>query len=166
MPNRHVPSASSHFASEYAQALYPIKGAQEYNTGKTTDPNTVLVKAASDTSLEITLADPAPYFLALVSTWTYVPLQRATIEKNKEKWIEAGNMVTAGKYKLQTWEHDKQMVIVPDANYYGEKPSLQKITFIIYKDLAASALAAYEKGEIDVVTGVTPDELARRGPCR
>ncbi len=148
-------------ASEYAQALYPIKGATEYNTGKTTDPNTVLVKAASDTSLEVTLADPAPYFLALVSTWTYVPLQRATIEKNKEKWIEAGNMVTAGKYKLQTWEHDKQMVIVPDPNYYGEKPSLQKITFIIYKDLAASALPAYEKGEIDVVTALSPDDLAR-----
>ncbi|HEY8597835.1 MAG TPA: ABC transporter substrate-binding protein, partial [Thermomicrobiales bacterium] len=66
-------------ASEYAQALYLITGAKEYNNGKTTDPNTVGVKATNDTTLVVTLVEPAPYFLALVATWPYVPLQQATI---------------------------------------------------------------------------------------
>ncbi len=118
-------------ASEYAQALYPIKGAEDYSNGKTTDPTTVGVKATTDTTLVVNLIEPAPYFLALVSTWMYVPLQQATIEKNKEKWVEAGNMVTAGKYRLQEWAHDQRMVIVADPNYYGDKPSLQQITFSI-----------------------------------
>lgn len=148
-------------ASEYAQALYPIKGAEDYNNGKTTDPNTVSVKATNDTTLVVNLVEPAPYFLALVSTWTYVPLQQATIEKNKEKWVEAGNMVTAGKYKLQEWAHDQRMVIVADPNYYGDKPSLQQITFSIYQDVTASSLPAYEKGEIDVVANLSPDNLQR-----
>jgi oligopeptide transport system substrate-binding protein len=148
-------------ASEYAQALYPIKGAEDYNTGKTTDRNSVQVKATNDTTLVVTLAEPAPYFLALVSTWTYVPLQQATIEKNKEKWVEAGNMVTAGKYKLQEWAHDQRMVIVADPNYYGEKPSLQQITFVIYQDITSSSLPAYEKGELDVVNSLSPDNLQR-----
>jgi oligopeptide transport system substrate-binding protein len=148
-------------ASEYAPSFYPIKGARDYNTGKSTDPNTVAVKATSDTTLVVTLEAPAPYFLTLVSTWTYVPLQRATIEKNAAKWVEAGNMVTAGKYRLQEWAHDQRMVLVADSNYYGDKPALQKITFVLYQDIAASALPAYEKGEIDVVNSISPDNLRR-----
>ncbi len=148
-------------ASEYAQALYPIKGAEEYNTGKATDRNSVQVKANNDTTLVVTLVEPAPYFLALVSTWTYVPLQQATIEKNKDKWVEAGNMVTAGKYKLQEWAHDQRMVLVADPNYYGEKPGLQQITFALYQDLTTSSLPAYEKGEIDAVNSLSPDNLQR-----
>ncbi len=148
-------------ASEYAQAMYPIKGAEDYNNGKTTDANTVEVKASNDTTLVVKLVEPTPFFLALVSTWIYVPLQRATIEKNKEKWVEAGNMVTAGKYKLQEWAHDQRMVIVADPNYYGDKPSLQQITFAIYQDVASSSLPAYEKGEIDVVTNLFSDNLQR-----
>ncbi len=71
---------------------------------------------------------------------------KATIEKNKEKWVEAGNMVTAGKYRLQEWAHDQRMVVVADPNYYGDKPSLQQITFSIYQDVTSSSLPAYEKG--------------------
>jgi oligopeptide transport system substrate-binding protein len=148
-------------ASEYAQALYPLRGAEDYNTGKTTDPNTVGVKATNDTTLVVTLGEPAPYFLALVSTWIYVPLQQATVEKNKERWVEAGNMVTAGKYKLQEWAHDQRMVLVADPNYYGEKPSLQQITLVLYQDITSSSLPAYEKGEIDVVNSLAPDSLQR-----
>lgn len=148
-------------ASEYAHALFPIKGAEEYNTGKATDPNAVGVKATSDTTLVVNLVAPAPYFLALVSTWIYVPLQRATLEKNAEKWVEAGNMVTAGKYKLQEWAHDQRMVLVADSNYYGDKPTLQQITFVLYQDVTASSLIAYEKGEIDVVNGLAPGNVQR-----
>lgn len=148
-------------ASEYAQALFPIAGAEDYNTGKSTDPNSVQVRATDDRTLVVRLAEPAPYFLALVSTWTYAPLQRATVEKNGEKWVEASNMVSAGKYKLQTWEHDQRMVLVRDDNYWGEKPTLQQINFIIYKDIAASSLPAYERGEIDVVTTLSADDLER-----
>ncbi len=148
-------------ASEYAPTFYPIKGAQEYNSGKVADPNGVGVKATSDTTLVVTLAAPAPYFLTLVTTWTYVPLQRATIEKNGANWVEARNMVTAGTYKLQEWAHDQRMVLVADSNYYGDKPTLQKITFVLYRDIATAALPAYEKGDLDVVNGLSADTFRR-----
>lgn len=148
-------------ASEYAPALYPIKGAQDYNTGKSTDPNSVQVRATNDTTLVVTLAAPAAYFLTLVSTWIFVPLQQATIEKNQEKWVEADNLVSAGQYKLQEWAHDQRMVLVADPNYYGEKPSVQQITLVLYQDIAAASLPAYEKGEIDVVNNLSPENWQR-----
>lgn len=148
-------------ASEYAHAFFPIKGAEDYNTGKSADPDSVGVKATADTTLVVNLVEAAPYFLALVSTWTYVPLQRATIEKNAEKWVEAGNIVTAGKYTLQAWAHDQRMVLVADSNYYGDKPTLRQITFVLYQDVTAAALPAYEKGELDVASSLSPDGLQR-----
>jgi len=148
-------------ASEYAPSFYAIKGAQDYNTGKVADPNTVGIKATSATTLVVTLAAPAPYFLTLVSTWTFVPLQRATIEKNGANWIEAGNIVTAGQFKLQEWTHNQRMVLVADANYYGDKPTLQKIMFVLYQDLATAALPAYAKGDLDVVNGLSADDFQR-----
>jgi len=152
---------SSDTASEYAPTFYAIKGAQDYNSGKVADPNSVGVKATSDTTLAVTLAAPAPYFLTLVTTWTYVPLQRATIEKNGANWVEAGNMVTAGAYKLQEWAHNQRMALVADNNYYGDKPTLQKITHVLYQDIATAALPAYEKGELDVVNSLSADNFRR-----
>ena len=147
-------------ASEYAPTFYAIKGAQDYNTGKVIDPNTVGIKATSATTLVVTLAAPTPYFLTLVSTWTFVPLQRATIEKNGVNWTEAGNIVTAGQFRLQEWTHNRRVVLVADTNYYGDKPTLQKITFMLYQDLAA-ALPAYVKGDLDVVNGLSADDFQR-----
>jgi len=121
----------------------------------------VQVRATNPTTLVVTLAEPAPYFLALVSTWTYFPLKRATIEQFGEQWVEAGNMVSAGKFKLTEWQHDQRMVIERDENYYGTKPTLQRIAFTIYADPAASELPAYERNEIDIVTALSPDALPR-----
>jgi oligopeptide transport system substrate-binding protein len=148
-------------ASEYAPSFYAIKGAQDYNTGKATDPNSVGVKATNATTLVVTLAAPAPYFLTLVSTWVYVPLQRATIEKNAAGWVEVGKIVTAGAYKLQDWTHNQRMVLVADSNYYGDKPSLQKITYVLYPDIATAALPAYQKGDLDVVNSLSADDFRR-----
>lgn len=148
-------------ASEYARTLYPIQGAREYHLGANPDRNSVQVRATNDTTLEVTLTAPTPHFLALVSTWPCFPLKQATIEANKEGWTEAGKMVTAGRFKLQTWEHERQMIVVRDQNYYGEKPTLEQITFRLYRDLAADSLAAYEKGEVDVATVLQPEALSR-----
>jgi oligopeptide transport system substrate-binding protein len=126
-----------------------------------TDPNSVAVKATNDTTLVVALDAPAPYFLTLVSTWTYVPLQRATIEKNGANWVEPGNIVTAGRYTLQEWAHNQRMVLVADRNYYGDKPTLQQITFVLYQDIATASLPAYEKGELDVINGLSADNFQR-----
>jgi oligopeptide transport system substrate-binding protein len=152
---------SPELASGYARTLYPIQGAREYHLGANPDRNSVQVRATNDTTLEVTLAAPTPHFLALVSTWPCFPLRQATIEENKERWTEAGTLVTAGRFKLQSWEHEKQMVLVRDPNYYGEKPTLEQITLRIYKDLATESLAAYEKGEVDVATVLQPGALSR-----
>lgn len=51
-------------ASEYATILYPIKGAEAYNTGKGTELG---IKVLDEKTLEVTLENPTPYFFRVNS---------------------------------------------------------------------------------------------------
>jgi oligopeptide transport system substrate-binding protein len=148
-------------ASDYASAFYPIKGALEFNKGKTKDPNTVAVKAVDTLTLRVTLVEPAAYFLRLVSTWNYMPVPRWQIEKYGKKWVEAGNHVSNGMFKLQTWQHDREIVIVANPRYWGSKPTLQRVVFTITDDPFRTSLAAFENNELDVTDQIQPGDIDR-----
>ena len=54
-------------ASEYAYMLFPLRGAEAFNAGATTDFATVGATAPDDRTLVVELAAPTPYFLGLVA---------------------------------------------------------------------------------------------------
>jgi oligopeptide transport system substrate-binding protein len=153
--------ASPELASEYAQASYPITGAQDYNTGKNKDPNSVAVKAVDDKTLTIALDAPAAYFLPVLATWNFMPIPRATVEKNGAKWVEPGNSVSNGPFKLDSWKHDQELVLVRNETYWGPKPALEKLVFTITADPQKTTIPAYENNELDVSAQVPPSELDR-----
>lgn len=148
-------------ASDYASAFYPIKGAIDYNKGKTKTPDGVAVKALNTSTLQAQLDAPAAYFPRLVSTWNYMPVPRWQVEKYGKKWVEAGNHVGNGSFMLQSWEHDKQIVIVANPKYWGAKPTLQKVTFTLSDDPFVTSLPAYENNELDITDQIQPADITR-----
>ena len=77
------------------------------------------MRAVDDRTLVVQLEEPAAYFLRLASTWTLYPLPRWAIERHGDRWTEAGNIVTNGPFKLETWRHDQELVLVRDDAYWG-----------------------------------------------
>lgn len=148
-------------ASDYASALYPIKGALDFNSGKTTDPSTVQVSATDDHTLTATTEHASPYFLHLCSTWTYLPVPKWAVDKSGEKWVEAGNIVTCGMFALQDWKHDQEIVIVRNEKYWGTKPTLTKITFPITADPFSTSVKDYEANQLDVTDEIGPADITR-----
>jgi len=149
-------------ASPYAKATYPIKNAMKFNKGEIKDPDAVGVKATDDYTLVVTLEEPAGYFLRLASTWTLMAVPRQAIEKHGKKWTEAGNIVTNGPFKLEKWEHDKELVLVPNPDYWGKKPTLTKVIRPIYPGgTEAQQLAAYENNELDAGVALPPADVDR-----
>src|SRR5262249_8936747 len=67
---RRIEDPKTH--SKYAEVLYPIKNAQEVNTGKTA-PTDLGVAAVDTRTLEITLKAPTPYFLQLLTHGSSLP---------------------------------------------------------------------------------------------
>jgi len=148
-------------ASDYASAFYPIKGALDYNKGKVKTPDNVAVKALDTLTLRAVMAAPAAYFPRLVSTWNYMPVPRWQVEKYGKKWVEAGNHVGNGMFTLQSWEHDKDLVIVANPRYWGPKPTLQKVVFTLTDDPFRTSLPAYENNELDVTDQIQPADIMR-----
>jgi oligopeptide transport system substrate-binding protein len=153
--------ASPELASEYAQAAYPIKGAQEYNTGKNKDPNSMAVKATDDKTLTFELAAPAAYFLSVLATWNFMPIPKAAVDKFGDKWVEPGNNISNGPYKLDSWKHDQELVMVRNDQYWGPKPTLDKIVWTITADPQKTSIPAYENNELDISAQVPSSELDR-----
>ncbi len=111
-------------ASEFAFYLYPILGAEAFNTGKTKNFSTVGVVAVDDSTLKVTLAESTPYFLSLLDIPTYMPVHRATLEKHggtarkATAWTRPGNHVGNGPFTLAEWSPSKLIRIVRNTNYW------------------------------------------------
>ena len=63
------------------------------------------VSAPDDATLIIELPFPAAYFLSMTPMWTMTASPQWAIEEHEDNWIEAGNIVTNGRYVLNEWIH-------------------------------------------------------------
>lgn len=147
-------------AGEYANILYPIKNAQKVNKGDL--PIEQLgVKAVDDHTLEITLEQPTPFFLQLMTHYTSLPISKANYEKFGEQFVKPGNMVSNGAFKLQAHVPNDSLTVVKNENYWDAKNvKLDKVIFYPIDDQAA-AQRRYEAGELDVSYGIPLDQLKR-----
>jgi oligopeptide transport system substrate-binding protein len=137
-------------AGPLATFLYPLKGAEDYFTGKTTDPNTIAVTAKDDLTLEMTLNAVTPYWLIMLSLWTCVPINKKSIDAGGAQWTEPGTIISNGRYKMESWEHDQSMVLVLNENFHGDKPSVTRVEYTIFENPPADALNVFQTGELDV----------------
>jgi oligopeptide transport system substrate-binding protein len=130
--------------------LFPLKGAEDYFTGKTTDVNTVAVTAKDDVTLEMTLNAPTPYWLVILSLWLAMPIAKKSIDAGGEKWIEPEYIVSNGRFKMDSWAHTQSMVLVQNDQFHGEKPGITRIEYTIFEDANAQGLTAFETGDVDL----------------
>jgi oligopeptide transport system substrate-binding protein len=143
-------------AAEYAWLMYPVAGSEAFNTGETDDPTTVGVRAIDDLTLEITLEQAASYFDTVLAFSTTYPVRLDVIEQYGEMWAEPGNFVGNGAYLLTEWAHEDYVAVEKNPDYWdAENVTIERVEFPIIVE-NATALAAYERGELDV--GAYPSE--------
>lgn len=107
----------------------------------------------NDTTISITTSKPASYFLAALTYPTSFVVEKKLIDKYGDKKFtdhlaEGGG---AGPFKVQEYTHGQQIVFVPNPNYYGGKPQLQKVVFPFIKD-PETAYKNYQTGKVDLVS--------------
>jgi ABC-type oligopeptide transport system substrate-binding subunit len=143
-------------AAPYASFLYDIKNGEAFNKKQVTDASQVGVRAKDDWTLEVTLEGPRGYFPVLAAYLAALPGHRASIEKYGDKWTEAANIVCNGPFVLESWEHNKQMVLKKNPHFFGAKSvTLEKVIIPIIP--VASGALPYENNELDLTALQTAD---------
>lgn len=135
-----------------------IKGQKSVTKGETKELEGV--KVIDDKTLEVTLNNPAGYFLVLTTRWQYWIVDKDTIEKHGKNWTKPGNLNGTGAYKLKEWVEGDHITLVANPDYFGQKAKVETVEMPIIPDVATSMLR-YEAGELDAVHDLTPAEVRR-----
>jgi len=140
--------------SEYAYIMGPVKNANAIQTDG--DPlygkvDQLGVKAVDDTTLEVTLEAPAPYFLGLTGFATFYPQKEEFVKKQADKYaLEANTLLYNGPFVLNEWKHNEGWQYKKNDNYWDkDNVMLDEINVKIVKDVA-TGVNLYETGQTDI----------------
>ncbi|MDR3402530.1 MAG: peptide ABC transporter substrate-binding protein [Chthoniobacter sp.] len=104
--------------SEYAYQLYYIQGAKAFNEGKIKDFSAVAAHAPDPYTLEVTLANPTPFFIDLCAFTALLPVHRATVEKYPDWATKPEHFVGNGPFILREWMLFDHMRLVKNPHYW------------------------------------------------
>lgn len=146
-------------ASEYSYLQFPIKGGSEIVDGTmAVDAADFGVKAIDDTTLEITLESPTPYFLSALTHYTAWPVPKHVLEKVGDAWTNVENIVSNGPYTVKEWVPGSYVKSVKSDTYYDkDNVQIDEVMYYVQDDLAA-AFNRYRAGEYDILVDLPADQ--------
>lgn len=143
--------------SPYGTFLVDAKvvNAQAISAGKA-KPEELGVKAIDDTTLEITLSEPVPYFADLMSFAVTAAVHQKTVETHGNKWLDPKNIVVNGAYILKEAVVNGHIILERNKNYYDDaNTKLDTATFLHAK--GADAVNRFKAGDLDINAGIPFD---------
>jgi oligopeptide transport system substrate-binding protein len=145
--------------------LFFVKGARDYQAGRTGDFSTVGVAAADARTVVFTLERPTPFFLSAL--YLFFPAQRAAVEKHgafddrNNPWTRPGNLVGNGPFKLAEWTFGQRIVLVKNAAYWDAgQVALEAIHFLPIENAQVEE-SAFRTGQIHLTATVPVSRLER-----
>jgi len=149
-------------ASQYALMLEPVANAADIVAGRKS-PDVLGVSAPDDATLLVKLAEPSPYFLAMLSHPSTFPVHRATLAAHPKDFARPGVAVTNGAFVPKTWEIGSYILAVRNAHYWNDAAT--KLDAVRYVHVAdpTTELTRFRAGDLDATYTVPPGEVARLG---
>jgi len=149
--------------AKYAEMLYFLKGAEDFNKGKSTDFSTVGVEVIDDETLRLTLRGPTPYFREILKhyTWTAVPrhvvLKHGTIGQRGNPWTRPENLVGNGPYQLKSWRRTDHIEVERNPFYWNAaNVTLNGVRFLPITNLYTEG-RMFRDGQLHVTYAATPE---------
>lgn len=134
-----------------------IEGAEDFNEGDGSADD-VEIEAEDDHTLTVTMRAPTGFFPDLVSNPVFFPVNHEVAEDDPEWHAEADTFVANGPFKLDSWDHDDEFVMVKNDEYWdSDAVNLDKVHFAMVND-SDTQYQMFESGELD--TAGLPSELS------
>jgi oligopeptide transport system substrate-binding protein len=122
--------------------LGDIVGVREMRSGQADHISGLRV--VDERTLEATIDQPKPYFLAKLTYPTAFVVDRTNVESGSD-WYRRPN--GTGPYRLAGWESMREMVYERNDNFYLGAPAIR---YIVIRLFSGIPIRLYESGEIDI----------------
>jgi oligopeptide transport system substrate-binding protein len=146
--------------AEYAYKLFPLVGAEDFNTGKLTDFSKVGATAVDALTLRLTLTNPTPFLLESLNHYAWFPVHLPTVEKfggaarKGTAWTRPGNIVSNGPFNLVSWKPNQVITVTRSPTYWDhDNVKLDGIEFYAI-DNADSEERLFRTGGLDYCYGL------------
>ncbi|HWQ80542.1 MAG TPA: peptide ABC transporter substrate-binding protein [Anaerovoracaceae bacterium] len=135
-------------AADYNYIIDAVVNANEIMAGEK-DPSELGITAPDDSTVQITLNTPTPYFLEICAFPATFPVRQDMIEQAGDQWtFDPATYIGNGPYKMTEWEHNSYIRMVKNDQYYDyENLGPDSIKYALMDDDNAK-LAAYRSGEL------------------
>jgi peptide/nickel transport system substrate-binding protein/oligopeptide transport system substrate-binding protein len=118
------------------------------------------IVAVNSSTVRITLTHPAAHFLSeLAFPASFVP-EPALPQKYGASWTD--HAMGFGPYMVKSWRHNRYLTLVRNPYYYGGSVGPPRISLRFYAQ--GNAVAAYDNGTLDVVSGSPAGEILASNP--
>lgn len=118
------------------------------------------VDAVDDRTLVIALQQPAPYLLSLLTHPATFPMHPGAIAKHGDKFARPGNLLSNGAYVLEDWIPGSLITLQRNEHYWNNGATAIDTVRHHVVVQAATELARYRSGEIDITGTIPPDSIA------
>ncbi len=152
---------SPKLGADYANMLFAILNAEEFNKGSITDFSRVGVKALDSHTLRITLKGPTPYLPSMLKHYSWFPVPKHIIERfgkmddrGNTRWTRPANIACNGPFKLTSWRVN-QAVEVGRNPHYWDAPTV-KLNGIVFLPIVSDTTEerAFLDGQLHVTLTV------------
>ncbi|MGL5425278.1 MAG: ABC transporter substrate-binding protein [Serratia fonticola] len=122
-------------------------------------PESLGVSAIDVKTLRVTLSEPVPYFVSMLSHTSMKPVKQSVVEKFGDKWTLPQNYVGNGAYRLSEWVVNERIVLERSPSYWNNgKTVIEQATFLPLSS-EVSDINRYRSGEIDITNSAIPPNL-------
>lgn len=138
----------------------PITSADfEYTALQVRDGDDIFDKTGYDRISSIDASDPQTVVITLSSAYagwrtlfSVYGLMPAHLLQGKDRsaLMSDGYDFSGGPWKIEKWTRGTSVTLVPNENYWGEKPHLDKVTFLFLPDTTA-AFQALKSGQVSAL---------------
>ena len=112
-------------------------------------------------TLIVELAEPSPYFLAMLSHPSTFPVHRPTLAANPKEYARPGVAVTNGAFTPVEWSIGSHILAKRNPHYWNAAATkLEAVRYVHVAD-PATELTRFRAGDLDVTYTVPPGEVER-----
>jgi oligopeptide transport system substrate-binding protein len=146
-------------AADYVNFIRLLKNAEAFEAGDVAASD-VGVRAPDEHTLVLELERPVPYFLEIITFYTFFPVHRGSIEEHgQDGAFMADTIVTNGPFRIREYRRRNRVHLERNPNYWGaDEVALDEVYMEVVEDLAAQ-VSAFRDGRVDWADDLPNNQL-------